>query len=90
MLGTRNVYDGVEIPPRKENALFGNRNEMRGLRVGRLNLQTHYKTDVNHELNGVCVTEGTSFNIFSLHEAQARQTITFDKCGAHLFETFLP
>ena len=32
------------------------------------------------------VTEGIGFNLFSRHDARARQTITLGKDGAHLFD----
>ena len=32
------------------------------------------------------MTEGIDFNIFSLHQAQARQTIILDIEGAHLLD----
>ena len=84
-----NVYDWVKIPPGKEQVLIGNGKGMRVVGVGSLNLKMHSKTDFNVKLTGVYVTEGIGFNLFSLHDAQARQTITLDKDGVHLFQNRL-
>ena len=45
----------------------------------------HAETDFNVQWTGVYVTEGTEFNLFSLHDAESRQNITLDKDGVHLF-----
>ncbi|CAN0019315.1 unnamed protein product, partial [Laminaria digitata] len=84
-----NVYDSVPVPPGKEQVLIGNGKGMRVRGVGRLNLKMHSKTDFNANLTGVYVTEGIGFNLFSLHDAQARQTMTLDKDGVHLFDNRL-
>ena len=82
----RNVYDWIDVPPGKEYVLIGNGKGMKVKGVGSLNLKMHSKTDFNVKLTGVYVTEGIGFNLFSLHDAQARQTITLDKEGVHLFD----
>ena len=38
------------------------------------------------KLTGVYVTEGIGFNLFSLHQAQAREITILDNEGAHLFD----
>ena len=81
-----NVYDWEAIPPGKEKVLIGGGKEMRVMGVGSLNLTMHSTTDLNVKLTQVYVTEGIWFNLFSLHNVQARQTITLDKNGAHLFD----
>ena len=80
-----NVYHWVEIPPGNENVLIGSRKEMRGRRVGSLNLNMHAVTDFNVKWTGVYVTEGTEFNLFSLYDAESRQNIALDKDGVNLF-----
>ncbi|CAN0279287.1 unnamed protein product, partial [Laminaria digitata] len=82
----RNVYDWIDVPPGKEYVLIGNGRGMRVRGVGSLNLKMHSKTGFNVKLTGVYVTEGIGFNLFSLHDAQARQTITVYKDGVHLFD----
>ena len=79
-----NVYDWIEIPPGKERVLIGDGKAIKVTVVGSLNLKIHSKTDFNVTLTGVYVTEGAGFNLFSLHQAQARQTITMDNDGVHL------
>ena len=59
---------------------------MRVLGVGSLNLKMHSKTDFHVKLREVYVTEGIGFNLFSMHDARARQTINLDKDGAHVFD----
>ena len=56
------------------------------LSIGSLNLQMHSKTDFHVKLRKVYVTEGIGFKLVSLHDAQARQTNTLDKGGAHRFD----
>ena len=85
----RNVYDWVEIPPEKRKVMIGDGKAMRVIGVSSLNLGMHSKTDFVVKLTGVYVTEGIGFNLFSLHQAQARQTIILDKEGAHLCDTQL-
>ena len=82
----RNVYNWVEIPPEKLKVIIGDGKAMRVIGVGILNLRMHSKTDFDVKLTGVYVTEGIGFNLFSLHQAQARQTIILGKEGAHLFD----
>ncbi|CAN0463970.1 unnamed protein product, partial [Laminaria digitata] len=82
----RNFYGWIDVPPGKEHALIGNGRGMRVKGVGSLHLKMQSKTDFNVKLTGVYVTEGIGFNLFSLHDAQARQTITLDKDGVHLFD----
>ena len=82
----RNVYEWVEIPPEKRKVMIGDGEAMRLIGVGSLNLRMHSKTDFDVKLTGVYVTEGIRFNLFSLHQTQARQTIILDKEGAHLFD----
>ena len=84
---SRHVCDWVEIPPGKEKVLIGDGREMRVLDVGILNLKMHSKTDFNVRLNEVFLTEGIGFNLFSLHYAQARQTIISLTRKAHTFLT---
>ena len=84
-----NVYDLVDIPPGKERVLTSDGKAMRVTGVDSLNLKMHSKTDFNVKLTGVYVTEGIGFNLFSLHQAQARQTITIDNDGVHLFNNRL-
>ena len=79
-----NVYDWVKIPPGREKVLIGSRKKMRVRGVGCLNLKRQAATDFNLELTSVYATEGTGFNLFSLHDAQSRQTITLGKEGVHL------
>ena len=81
-----NVYDGEEIPPGKEKVLIDDGKEMRAMGVGSLNLTMHTSTDFNVKLTLVYVTEEIGFNLFSLHDVQARQIITLDKEGVHLFD----
>ena len=66
--------------------MIGDGKAMRVIGVGVLNLRMHLKTDLDVKLTGVYVTEGIRFNLFSLHQARARQTIILDKEGAHLFD----
>ena len=54
--------------------------------VGSLNLTMHSNAYFNVKLTKVYVTEWIGFNLLSLHDVQARQTITLDKDGAHLFD----
>ncbi|CAN0289655.1 unnamed protein product, partial [Laminaria digitata] len=75
----RNVYDWIDVPPGEEYVLIGNGRRMRVRGVGSLNLKMHSKTDFNVKLTGVYVTEGIGFNLFSLHDAQSRQTLTLDR-----------
>ena len=49
---------------------------MRVKGVGSLDLKMHSKTDIKFKLTGVYVTDGIGFNLFSIHDAQAMQTIT--------------
>ncbi|CAM9331230.1 unnamed protein product, partial [Laminaria digitata] len=79
----RNVYDWIDY------VLIGNGRGMRVKGVGSLNLKMLSKTDFDVKLTGVYATEGIGFNLFSLHDAQARQTITLDKDGVHLFDNRL-
>ena len=82
----RNVYDWVEIPPEKRKVMIGDGKATRVIGVGSLNLIMHSKTDFDVKLTGVYVMEGIGFNLFSLHQAQARQTIILHKEGTHLFD----
>ena len=82
----RNVYEWVEIPPEKRKVMAGHGKAMRVIGVGSLNLRMQSKTDFDVKLTGVYAAEGIGFNLFSLHQAQARQTIILDKEGAHLFD----
>ena len=84
-----NVYDWIEIPKGKEKVLIGDGKGMEVLGIGSLNLKMHAKVDFNVKLTNVFVTKGIGFNLFSLHDAQARQTIIMDKEGAHLFDNRL-
>ena len=84
MSDARNVHDWVEIPPEKRNFMIGDGKAMRVIGVGSLNLRMHSKTDFDVKLTGVYVTEGIAFNLFSLHQGQARQTIILDEEGAYL------
>ena len=84
--GPTNVYDWEAIPPGKKKVLIGDGQNMRVMSVGSLNLTMHSNTDFNFKLTKVYVTEGIGFNLFSLHDVQARQTITLDKDGAHFFD----
>ena len=86
---SRNMYDCVEIPRGKEQVLLGDGKAMRVLGVGSLNLKMHSKTDFNVKLSDVYVTEGIRFNLFLLHDAQARQSITLDKDRATSFDNHL-
>ena len=81
-----NVYDLEVIPSGKEKVLIGDAKEMQEMGVGSLNLTMHSTTDFNVNLTLVYVTEGIGFNLFSLHDVQARQIITLDKEGVHLFD----
>ena len=85
----RNVYDWVEIPPEKRKIMIGDGKAMIVIGVGSLNLRMHSKTDFDVKLTGVYVAEGISFNLFSLHQAKALQTIILDKEGTHLFDRHL-
>ena len=84
-----NVYDLEGIPPGKEKVLIGDGKEMREMGVGSFNLTMHSTTDFDVNLTLVYVTEGIGFNLFSLHDVQARQIITLDKEGVHLFDNRL-
>lgn len=53
--------------------------------MGTPNLKMHAATDINVKLTGVNLTERIEFNLFSLHNAQPRPTITLDNDGVHLF-----
>ena len=83
------MYDWVEIPRGKYKVLIGDGKAMRVLGVGSLNLKMHSKTDLKVKLNAAYVTEGIGFNLFSFHDAQAKQPITLGKNGAHLFDNRL-
>ena len=63
---------------------------MRVKGVGSLDLKMHSKTDIKFKLTGVYVTDGIGFNLFSIHDAQAMQTITLDEEGVHQFIIRLP
>ena len=75
----RNVYDWVDIPPERRKVMIGDGKVMRVIGVGSLNLRMHSKADFDVKLTGVYVTEGIGFNVLSLHQAQARQTIILAK-----------
>ena len=66
--------------------MIGDGKALRVIGVDSLNLRMHSKTDFDVKLTGVYVTEGIGSNLFSLHQAQARQTIMLDKEGAHLLD----
>ena len=83
---SRNMYDWVKIPRGKEKVLIGHGKAMRVLGVVSLNVKMHSKPDFNVKLNDVYVMEGMRFNRCSLHDAQARQSITLHKDGAHLID----
>lgn len=50
--------------------------------MGSLHLSMPSETDFGVKLTEVYVTEGTGFNLLSLHQAQSRQAIVFDSDGA--------
>ena len=82
----RNVYDWVEIPPEKQKVMIGDGKAIRVIGVRSLNFKMHSKMDFNMKLTGVYVTEGIGFNRFSLHQAQARQSIILDNESSHLLD----
>ena len=63
--------------------MTGDSKAMRVIGVGSLNLRNHSKMDLDVKLTEVYVTEGIGFNLFALHQAQARQTIILENEGAH-------
>ena len=71
-----NVYDWVEIPPGKEKVLIGHGKGMGVMGIGSLNRKMHAKVDFNVKLTNVYVKTRIGFDLFSLHDAQARQTST--------------